>query len=69
MKVIRQDGQTAAWVALPQQPARPKADGGKGAGWYPLIEATPPLMERIRAAVLEHWQSMEDFRKHPGDRL
>ena len=46
------------WVALPQQPARVKADG-KGAGWYPVLEASPPLMERIRAVVLAAWQEAQ----------
>jgi hypothetical protein len=44
-RVIQQPGQKA-WVALPQVPARAKADGS-GAGWYPVIEIT--------TAVLEAW--------------
>jgi hypothetical protein len=67
VKVIRQDGQRP-WIALPQHPARVKADG-KGSGWYPVLEATPELMAKIRAVALEHWQAMEDFREHPGDQL
>jgi hypothetical protein len=68
VKVIRQDGQEKAWVALPQTPACTKTDG-KGAGRFPVVEATPELMARIRAVVPEHWQAMEDFREHPGDQL
>jgi DNA-binding cell septation regulator SpoVG len=53
-RVIQQPGQKA-WVALPQVPARAKADGS-GAGWYPVIEITnPELLARVRAAVLEAW--------------
>jgi hypothetical protein len=40
-------------MALPQTPARKKADGS-GSGWYPVIEITNP--ERVRDAVLEAWE-------------
>jgi DNA-binding cell septation regulator SpoVG len=53
-RVIQQPGQKA-WVALPQVPARAKADGS-GTGWFPVIEITSPdLLARVRAAVLEAW--------------
>ena len=55
VKVIRQEGQ-GPWIALPQQPARPSADGGKGRGWYPLVEASPELMAKIKAVVLEAFE-------------
>jgi DNA-binding cell septation regulator SpoVG len=58
VKVIRQEGQ-AAWIALPQQPARPSADGGKGRGWSPILEATPELMAKIKAVVLAAWEAQQ----------
>jgi DNA-binding cell septation regulator SpoVG len=58
VRVVQQPNQ-AAWVALPQQPARKKADG-TGSGWYPIIEITnPELMRRIRDAVLEAWRQYQ----------
>ena len=42
---------------------------GSGAGWFPLLEATPELMRRIKEVVLERWTSIEEFRLHPGDQL
>ena len=67
-RVIQQPNQKA-WVALPQVPARKKADGG-GAGWFPAVEITNPrILADLRAAVLEHWASLESFRQHPGDQL
>jgi DNA-binding cell septation regulator SpoVG len=54
-RVIQQPGQKA-WVALPQTPARAKADGS-GAGWFPVVEITSKdLMPRVRDAVLDAWQ-------------
>jgi DNA-binding cell septation regulator SpoVG len=53
-RVTQQEGQRP-WVALPQQPAREKADGS-GAGWYPIVEITnPDLLERVRRVVLHAW--------------
>ena len=63
VKVIQQPDQRP-WIALPQQPARAKADGS-GAGWFPVIEATPELISRIRAVVLEHcsrWRTSASIR-------
>jgi hypothetical protein len=51
--VVQQQGQKP-WVALPQQPARQKADDS-GSGWFPVVEATPELMAKIRAVVLHAW--------------
>jgi DNA-binding cell septation regulator SpoVG len=54
-RIVQQDGQ-CAWVALPQTPARKKADGS-GAGWFPVIEITRrELMDQVRDAVLEAWE-------------
>jgi DNA-binding cell septation regulator SpoVG len=54
-RIIQQDGQRP-WVALPQQPARRKADGS-GSGWYPVVEITRrELMDQVRDAVLEAWE-------------
>jgi DNA-binding cell septation regulator SpoVG len=54
VRVIQQPNQRP-WVALPQVPARKKADG-TGSGWFPVIEITnPALFERVKAAVLEAW--------------
>jgi DNA-binding cell septation regulator SpoVG len=53
-RIVQQDGQRA-WVALPQTPARKKADGS-GAGWFPVIEITNrTVMDQIRDAVLAAW--------------
>jgi DNA-binding cell septation regulator SpoVG len=57
-RVIQQPRQKA-WVALPQQPARRKADGTDW-GWYPVVEiVNPELLARVRAAVLEAWAEKE----------
>jgi DNA-binding cell septation regulator SpoVG len=54
-RVIQQPQQKPS-VALPQTPARPKADGS-GSGWYPIIEITSrDLMNRVRDAVLAAWE-------------
>jgi DNA-binding cell septation regulator SpoVG len=54
-RVIQQPSQRA-WVALPQVPARAKADGS-GAGWFPVVEiVNPDLLARVRAAILEAWE-------------
>jgi DNA-binding cell septation regulator SpoVG len=67
-RVIQQPDQ-GPWAALPQVAARKKADGS-GAGWFPRIEiSNPQVLAELRAAVLDHWQSLEDFRLHPGDSL
>jgi hypothetical protein len=53
-RIIQQPGQRP-WVALPQVPARKKADGS-GAGWFPVVEITNrDVLDRLRAAVLEAW--------------
>jgi hypothetical protein len=57
-RIIQQPGQRP-WVALPQTPARKKADGS-GAGWDPVIEITNrDVMDQIRGTMLEAWDSHE----------
>jgi DNA-binding cell septation regulator SpoVG len=54
-RIVQQPGQKA-WVALPQTPARKKADGS-GAGWFPVIEIiSKDLKARVDAAILEAWE-------------
>jgi hypothetical protein len=54
-RIVQQAGQRAL-LALPQTPARKKADGS-GAGWYPVVEITRrELMDQLRDAVLEAWE-------------
>jgi DNA-binding cell septation regulator SpoVG len=58
-RVIQQPGQRA-WVALPQVPARAKADGS-GAGWYPVVEVTNrSVMDQVRDAVLAAWDEQSE---------
>jgi hypothetical protein len=53
---VQQDGRRA-WVAMPQTPARRKADGS-GAGWFPVVEITrKELMDAVRDAVLAAWEA------------
>jgi DNA-binding cell septation regulator SpoVG len=55
-RVVQQPGQRA-WVALPQTPARKKADGS-GAGWFPVIEIRRrELLDQVRDAILAAWQT------------
>lgn len=55
-RIIQQPGQRA-WMSLPQQPARKKADGS-GSGWYPVVEITRrELMDQVRDAVLAAWEA------------
>lgn len=64
-RIIQQPGKKP-WVALPQIPARKKADGA-GAGWYPVVEIiSPDLMARVRTAVLEAWEEREQ--RQPAQR-
>ena len=44
------------WVALPQTPARQRADGS-GSGWFPVVEITnKTVLDQVRDAVLAAWQ-------------
>jgi DNA-binding cell septation regulator SpoVG len=53
-RVIQQPEQRP-WVALPQVPARKKADGS-GSGWFPVIEITNRnVLDQVRDAVLKAW--------------
>jgi DNA-binding cell septation regulator SpoVG len=55
-RIVQQPGQKA-WVALPQTPARKKADGS-GAGWFPVVEITRrDVLDDLRDAVLRAWES------------
>jgi DNA-binding cell septation regulator SpoVG len=55
-RVIQQPNQRP-WCALPQVPARKKADGS-GAGWFPVVEITNRnVLDQVRAAVLEAWEA------------
>jgi DNA-binding cell septation regulator SpoVG len=57
-RIVQQDGQKA-WVALPQQPLRPKADGS-GSGWVSLVEITNrQVLDELRRAVLAAWEARE----------
>jgi hypothetical protein len=56
--VIQQPGQKA-WVALPQTPARQRADGS-GSGWFPVVEITNrDVLDRVREAVLAAWEQRQ----------
>ena len=55
LRIIQQPGQSP-YVALPQRPTRPKADG-TGSGWRPCMRITnPKVLDQLRAVVLESWQ-------------
>jgi DNA-binding cell septation regulator SpoVG len=61
-RVIQQPGQRP-WVALPQVPARKKADG-TGSGWFPVIEITRRvLLDQVRDAVLEACSARKTSRR------
>jgi len=50
-------------VALPQTPARKKADDS-GAGWFPVVEITNrSALDQLRTGVLATWQAKLDARK------
>jgi DNA-binding cell septation regulator SpoVG len=58
VRVLQQPGQRA-WCALPQTPARKKADGS-GAGWFSVIEiSNRDVLDQLRAAVLDAWQQKQ----------
>jgi DNA-binding cell septation regulator SpoVG len=53
-RVIQQPEQKP-WVALPQTPARKKADGA-GSGWFPAVAITNRnVLDQVRDSVLEAW--------------
>jgi DNA-binding cell septation regulator SpoVG len=55
-RIIQQPDQKP-WVALPQVPARKRADGS-GSGWFAVIEITNrDVLDQLRAAVLAAWEA------------
>lgn len=52
MRVIQQDGKSA-WVACPQKEI-PDKSGGKSK-YFPIVEFTDDLKERVSDAVLAEW--------------
>jgi DNA-binding cell septation regulator SpoVG len=60
-RVVQQPGQKA-WVSMPQTKS--------GEKYYAVVEIeSEGLRNRVREVVLEHWESVQDFRDHPGDTL
>lgn len=61
VRIIQEPGKRA-WCSMPQSKS--------GERYFPIVEIeSEGLRNRIREAVLEHWNSIKDFRASDGDRL
>jgi DNA-binding cell septation regulator SpoVG len=61
VRIIQQPNQKA-WVSMPQTKS--------GERYFPIVEIeSEGLRNRVCDAVIEHWNSVRDFRASDGDRL